>query len=587
MHEVGLILTITVGLAVALVLGVITHRLGLSPIVGYLLAGLAVGPYTPGFVADQSLAAQLAEIGVILLMFGVGLHFHWKDLMAVRAVALPGAIGQSAVATGLGVLMTWQLGWSLGAGLVLGIALSVASTVVLIRVLMDNDALNTPSGHTAVGWLVAEDIFTVLVLVLLPAVTAVAQSGEGFGARTGYVLLIALGKLALLGALMALVGVRLIPWLLERVARTRSRELFTLTVLVLALGIAAGSAFVFGASMALGAFLAGMVVGQSQVSHQAASDALPMRDAFAVLFFVSVGMLFDPGSLMEHPGLLAATLAIILVGKPLAALLIVVLLGRPVRTALTVAVGLAQIGEFSFILSELGRSLKVLPEAGHNVLVAGALISITLNPLLFRQVGRVERWLQRRPKLWRLLTWRSQGREGGALASQSVEPDNGRAVVVGYGPVGKTLTRILQDFGIQPVIIEMNIETVKKLRASGMQAIFGDASRRDILEAAGVTNARFLLVTLPDVAGRVSVVATARLLHPGVRVLTRARYLGERALLEESGADAVAYEECEVAVALAAFLLKEIGLDEEAIAREAGRVRSEIAVRSEKTVAHP
>src|SRR5574341_1571011 len=363
MHNFDLIATITGGLAAALVLGYITNRLGLSPIVGYLLAGFAVGPNTPGFVANKHLADQLAEIGVILLMLGVGLQFHLKELLAVPRIAIPGAIFQSLVATALGTLMGVAFGWSLAAGLVFGLAISVASTVVLMRILADNNELHTPSGHIAIGWLVVEDLFTVLVLVLLPAIFSTGQTEASS-------VLAALGAAILkLGAMVAFtffVGGRLIPWLLGHVAATRSRELFMLTVLVVALGIAVGSAQLFGASMALGAFLAGMVVGRSEFSLRAAAEALPMRDAFAVLFFVSMGMLLDPFQLLPNAGLVAGTLAVILLGKPLAALLIVLLLKYPLRVALSIAVVLAQIGEFSFILSALGKNLGILDDRATN-----------------------------------------------------------------------------------------------------------------------------------------------------------------------------------------------------------------------------
>lgn len=358
MHNLDLILTLTGGLTAAFILGYITHRLGLSPIVGYLLAGIVVGPFTPGFVADRHLAEQLAEVGVILLMFGVGLQFHLDELLAVRRVAVPGAIVQSAAATLLGALAVRQFGWDWGAGIIFGLAISVASTVVLVRVLADNGDLHTPSGHIAVGWLVVEDLFTVLVLVLMPPLFG--DDGDPGAAD----ILVALGltvvKVSLLVAFTFAVGGRVIPWLLGRVAAAQSRELFTLAVLIIALGIAVGSVKVFGVSMALGAFLAGMVVGRSEFSLRAASDALPMKDAFAVLFFVSVGMLFDPPQLLQMPGLIAATTAIVLIGKPLAAFAVVLLLRYPPRVAFAVSVALAQIGEFSFMLSSLAQSLGVL-----------------------------------------------------------------------------------------------------------------------------------------------------------------------------------------------------------------------------------
>ena len=374
MHDINLILTLTGGLTAALILGYITQRLNLSPIVGYLLAGVAVGPYTPGFAADRGLAEQLAEVGVILLMFGVGLHFHFRELYEVRHVAIPGALVQSGVATALGAVAGRMLGWDWATGLIFGGAISVASTVVLIRVLSDNRDLHTRAGHIAVGWLVVEDLLTVVALVLLPALVGEGQQGlQGAVGALGVAAL----KIATLVAIVFVVGGRVIPWVLERIAATRSRELFTLAVLVIALGIAVGSARVFGVSMALGAFLAGMIVGRSDFSMRAASEALPMRDAFAVLFFVSIGMIFDPLAMLESPAALGATLAIVLLAKPVAALAIVLVLRYPLRVALPVAVSLAQIGEFSFILAALGKHLGVMPDEAVNTLVAAAIISIT------------------------------------------------------------------------------------------------------------------------------------------------------------------------------------------------------------------
>jgi CPA2 family monovalent cation:H+ antiporter-2 len=397
MHHPELILTLTGALSAALVLGFLTHRIGLSPIVGYLLAGIVVGEYTPGFKADPHLAKQLSEIGVILIMFGVGLHFHIDELLAVRRIAVPGAVVQSLVATGLGAVVAWGLGWGWAAGAVFGLALSVASTVVLVRVLSDNNELHTPTGHIAVGWLVVEDLFTVLVLVMLPVLF-------GGGGGLGPALLFAVLKIGALVAVALPIGGRVIPWLLTKVAETGSRELFTLTVLVVALGIAVGSSMLFGVSVELGAFLAGLIVARSDFSLRAANDALPMRDAFAVLFFVSVGMLFDPAYLLAAPVVVLATLAIVMIGKPLAAILIVRAFGYPVRVAFSVAVALGQIGEFSFILATLGVTLKVLPAEAMNALVAVAIVSISANVLLYRAVGPMERWAQRRPRLWKWLS---------------------------------------------------------------------------------------------------------------------------------------------------------------------------------------
>jgi CPA2 family monovalent cation:H+ antiporter-2 len=385
-HESAIILTLTGSLAAALVLGFITRRLGLSPIVGYLVAGLIVGPYTPGFVADRAVASEFAEIGIVLLMFGVGLHFHLEDLRAVAKVAVSGALCQSVVATVLGTLAGRAFGWSWSGSVVFGLALSVASTVMLTRVLMDNEDLETPTGRIAIGWLVVEDIFTIIILVLLPALFVVPV---GNGEALLEVVVLTVIKLVFLTGFVFVVGGWLIPAILHGVARTDSRELFTLAVLVLALGIAVGSALAFGTSMALGAFLAGMAVGRSEFASRDASDAMPMRDAFAVLFFVSIGMLFDPSALKSSPAFLLLTLAIVLVGKPVAAFLILILSGYGSRIATGVAVALAQIGEFSLILSKVGRQLQLLPEGALNLIIAASIVSLTLNPLLYRSM----RWL--------------------------------------------------------------------------------------------------------------------------------------------------------------------------------------------------
>jgi CPA2 family monovalent cation:H+ antiporter-2 len=570
-HNLDLILTLTGGLTAALVLGYVSHRVGLSPIVGYLLAGIAVGPNTPGFVANRELGEQLAEIGVILLMFGVGLNFHIKELLAVRRIAVPGAVVQSLAATALGTVAGWAFGWGWGAGLVFGLAISVASTVVLIRVLADNNDLHTPTGHIAVGWLVVEDLFTVVVLVVLPAM---------FGGAGGAGLPLALGLAVLkIGALVAitfLLGGRLIPWLLGHVAQTRSRELFTLTVLVVALGIAVGSAKLFDVSMALGAFLAGMVVGRSDFSLRAATEALPMRDAFAVLFFVSVGMLFNPSYLIQAPWVVLATLGIILLGKPLAALGIVLLLGYPVRVALGVAVALAQIGEFSFILATLGKGLGVLPEAAQNALVAAAIVSISINPLLYRLVDPTEAWIARRPRLSRRLAARVKPAAQGVIpATPALGPEH-RAVVVGYGPVGRTLTRLLRENEIEPTVIEMNLETVQQLRGEGVPAVYGDAGHRDTLEAAGLRRADTLILSASSIRGSEEVVRLARDINPDVRVLARSAYLRERPALRRAGANEVFAGEGEVALAMTESVLRELGATPEQIDRERERLREDL-----------
>jgi CPA2 family monovalent cation:H+ antiporter-2 len=592
MHDLPLISTIAAAFTSAWVLGLLTQRLGLSPIVGYLLAGVLIGPHTPGFVGDTHIAHQLAEVGVILLMFGVGLHFHLKDLLAVKSVAIPGAIGQSLVATLLGLAAFSALGMPAGSGAVLGMAMAVASTVVLMRVLMDADALGSPQGHAAVGWLLVEDVLTVIVLVLIPVLGADPSAPEG---ATGPGPLAALGiavvKLSALVAIVMLGGSRIIPWALVRVARLRSRELFTLTVLVFSIAIAAASYAFFGASMALGAFLAGMVVAQSPVSHQAAADALPMRDAFAVLFFVSVGMLFDPGFLVQEPLMILAALAIILVAKPLAALAIVAALGHSVRTALTVALGLAQIGEFSFILSELAGRYGLMPESGHSVLVASAIISITLNPLLFRSLGPIEAALRRRPRLWSLLNGRAErrARESNAEAAERV----GRraaagvrlAVVVGYGPVGRSVHRLLRDAGLDTVVIEMNMDTVSELGRQGQPAIYGDASREAILEQSGVRRASHLVVALPHSADRAAVVIAARTLNPKLRILVRAHYLREREELEQAGATSAVFEEGEAAIGLARLVLSDTGVDRRSVERKVRELRLQLILENVSNLA--
>jgi CPA2 family monovalent cation:H+ antiporter-2 len=564
-HSFDLILTLTGGLAAALGLGYLTQRLRLSPIVGYLIAGLLVGPYTPGYVADRSLAEQLAEVGVILLMFGVGLQFHVEELLAVRKVAIPGAVVQSAVATVLGIIVAQAAGWTLSAGIVFGIALSVASTVVLVRVLSDNRQLHTPTGHIAVGWLVVEDLFTVLVLVLMPAVFGAASTSPAMA--TAYAVL----KVAALVVFTIVVGGRTIPWLLARIARTQSRELFTLAVLVTALGIAVASAEVFGVSMALGAFLAGLVVGRSEFSVRAASDALPMRDAFAVLFFVSVGMLFNPESLAEEPLLIAATLAVVMIGKPVAAFAIVTLFRYPLKVGLSVAVALAQIGEFSFIVANLGSQLGVLSAPATDVLIAAAIVSITLNPLLFRAIGVVE------PKLSRPSRALPQAEPAPRRARV---PPSHRAIVVGYGPVGRTVSRLLRENEITPTVIEMNVDTVRALKADGHEAIYGDASQPATLTSAGIDHANNLVVSIAGLPGVEEAFKVARELNPSVQILARANYLREVPALRSAGADIVVSGEGEVALGFTEAILERLGATREQIDRERERVHAELGERS-------
>jgi CPA2 family monovalent cation:H+ antiporter-2 len=557
-HDLPLILTLTGGLTSALIFGLITQKLRLSPIVGYLLAGVLIGPFTPGFVADVRIAEQFAELGVILLMFGVGLHFHLSDLLAVRKVAIPGALAQIAVATALGVLLSLAFDWSLGAGVVFGLAISVASTVVLLRVLSDNGSLHTAGGHLAVGWLIVEDLFTVLVLVLLPVL--VGERAAGNARDVALALGVAVLQLAGLCAFTLFVGQRLIVRFLNAVAHTRSRELFTLAVLVLALGIAVGSAKLFGASLALGAFLAGMVVGQSDFSARAASEALPMRDAFAVLFFVSVGMLLDPSALFESPGLVLGAIAIVLLGKSVAAFAVVRLLRYPVATALLVALALAQIGEFSFILAALGRQIGILPPVANNVLVATSVVTITINPMLFRLI---------RPLAKRLASVPSAPPE----AERSPLDSSRRAVVIGYGHVGQTVSKLLREHEIEPTIVELNHQTVATLREKGVRAVYGDATQAGVLEAAGVGSADSLIFAASGTPPQ-EVIETAKSINPRLEILARSNYLTEMIATRRAGADVVVSAEAEVAFAMAEHLLRRLGATPDQIDRARDDLRA-------------
>ena len=572
MHSSDLILTLTAGLGAALILGYASQRVGLSPLVGYLLAGLAVGPHTPGFVANRAQAEQLAAIGVVLLMFGVGLRFQPKDLWAVRRVVIPGALCASAVAAACGAYAGRVFLWSWPSSIVFGLALSVASTVVLTRVLADNGDLHTRTGRISVGWLVVEDLMTVLILVAMPAVFGRAPDGAS---AIGLTLLASAVKLGILVALTFLVAGRLIPLFLAKIALTHSRELFTLGVLVLALGIAVAADYGLGASMALGSFLAGMVVGRSEFGLRAASDAIPMRDAFAVLFFVSIGMLFDAEQLVRHPALALSTLAIVLLVKPAVAFVFVTSLGLGSRTGLGVALSLSQIGEFTFLMTGVAAPLGVLPEGATEALVAASIFSISLNPLSYKLVKPAENWLHRRPKLWRLLN-RAAGRAAdmdGRDTSGAKEP---RAVVVGYGPIGAMVVRLLREQQIAPTVIELNLETVRSLRGTGVAAIYGDANQRSILESAGVAGALSLILTAPGTAESAEMIRNARSLNPGIRVLARASYLDESTGMRLAGADRVFSGEGEVAMAMCEYLLLQLGATSEQMDRERERVRSRL-----------
>jgi CPA2 family monovalent cation:H+ antiporter-2 len=560
-HDISLLTTIAAGLGLAFLFGLLAARLGLPPILGYLLAGIAAGPFTPGFVADASLASQLAEIGVILLMFGVGLHFSIADLLAVRRIAVPGAIGQVAVATLLSAVVARLWGWSWGSGVVFGLSLSVASTVVLLRALQDRGILQSVDGQIAVGWLIVEDLMTVLALVMLPALAPLlvgADPSAGVGAE-GIVGTLGMTflKITLFGALMLIVGRRLVPWVLGRVVGTGSRELFTLAVLALALGIAVGAAALFEVSFALGAFFAGVIVSESDFSHEAATNALPLQDAFAVLFFVSVGMLFDPAVLVRQPLELLAVVLIVLIGKSLAALAVVLMFRYPLHTALTISASLAQIGEFSFILAALGLSLGLLTPDAQSLIVAGAILTITLNPLMFGAVTPVWRWLRARRGLAAALE-----RPAGAISElqASFHPESLRdhVVIVGSGRVGRPVAQELASHGIPYVIVEQSREVAESMRALGLPVIYGDAARPEVLGDAHLERARLVIVATPDAYQARAILALAHQLNPGVPVLVRTHSEAEREFLEEAGAARAMLGESELAVSLMREVMRRV-----------------------------
>lgn len=533
MHDLNILITFAIGLAGALVFGYIAVRLRLAPIVGYLLAGILVGPFTPGVVADRAIAEQFAEIGVILLLFGIGLRFHLREMIAVWRVALSGALIQSTLSTAALAVLLHLIGWDWTSGLILGLAISVASTVVMALVLAERNDLHTQIGHIAIGWTVVEDMFTVAVLLILPIVFAPhAEAEQSVGAvlgRAGF-------KIACLVATVVVLGRWVIPWALTHIAKTRSRELFTLSVLVLAVGVAVGSSKLFGVSMALGAFLAGLAVGRSEFATRAANDALPMRDAFAVLFFVSVGMLFDPRSLMRVPEVIAAVLFVVVVIKPLVAFLTVRALGQPRETAVPVGAAFSQVGEFSFILGTASLGLGLISEAGWNALVAAAIISIAANPYIYRWASR--RVSAKRPTAEHVAAGRSPAR------------NPNRCILVGYGPVGKIVYRILKDRGAEITVVDLNLDTVRRLRKVGQTALYGDVLQPGTLVEAGIETAGSLILSA-DVNDAVEIIKYARILNPDVRILARCNYLRDAPALRNAGATIVAVGEAEVGVALA------------------------------------
>ncbi|HEV2502200.1 MAG TPA: YbaL family putative K(+) efflux transporter [Mesorhizobium sp.] len=579
-HDTPLIATIVVGLGLAFVFGAIANRFRIPPLVGYLLAGILVGPNTPGFVADQGLALELAEIGIILLMFGVGLHFSMKDLLSVRAIALPGAVVQIGFATLLGWGLAWMLGWSLGAGLVFGLALSVASTVVLLRALQERRLVETERGRIAVGWLIVEDLAMVLTLVLLPALAGVLGGvdqapppGGLYGLTASYgvwgVVGVTLAKVVAFVVLMLVVGRRVIPWVLHYVAHTGSRELFRLAVLAVALGVAFGAAKLFGVSLALGAFFAGMVMSESELSHRAAEESLPLRDAFSVLFFVSVGMMFDPFSVMQHIWPVLGTLFIIVIGKSLAAFAIVLLFGYPIATALIISASLAQIGEFSFILAELGVGLKLLPEEGRDLILVGAILSIILNPVMFLVVDRLKPWLEQR-----------RGADGVAVAAAPIGPATtvgqvattgekpeeddaptpttltNHTILIGYGRVGSLVGASLKQANEPFLVVEDADKTIARLKADGIETVMGNAAKEDIFAAANPSLAKRLILAIPNAfeAGRIALLARAA--NPVIEIVARAHSDAEVEHLEGLGANTVIMGEREIARGIVEAVLK-------------------------------
>lgn len=533
-HDLPLVTTIALGFTSAFACGLIAAKLRMPPILGYLMAGVIIGPFTPGLTADPELANQLSEIGILLLMFGVGLHFSLKDLWEVRKLAIPGAIVQIAAATGLGALVSHFWGWSLTSGLMFGLALSVASTVVLLRALEEHNLLQSNNGHIAIGWLIVEDIVMVLALVLIPSIAA--NQGEAAGTSDLFMNLgIALGKVMLFVLFMVIVGKRILPWLLSTVARTRSRELFTLCVFAVALGVALGASKLFGVSFALGAFFAGMMIRESDLSHEAADKALPLQDAFAVLFFVSVGMLFNPLIILEKPLHVILTAGIIMVGKSIAALAIILLFRYPLKTALIVSAGLAQIGEFSFILATLSVGFGLMPEEGRDLILAGAILSIALNPVFFVTSRLIYEWLARNPDIAKRYDLGED--ELSHLTEQERTSLRDLVILVGYGRVGKHICANIESSYIDLVVIDGNRERVELLREKGTHALAGDASHEETLREAAIDKAVAIIVAIPNPFEARRIVEAARSLNPHIRVLARAHNEEELEYFAEQGVD--------------------------------------------------
>ena len=560
-HNLTLITTIASGFGLALIFGFIAERCRLPALVGYLFAGILIGPATPGYVADISIASQLSELGVMLLMFGVGLHFSIKDLMSVKRIALPGAIVQMAIATVLGLALANWWGWTFGEGLIFGLALSCASTVVLLKALEARGILDSMNGKIAIGWLVVEDLVTVLVLVLMPPLAAIlggvslentATLATPLWQTVSFTLLQVTGFIVL----MLVVGKRLLPWILWHVAKTGSRELFTLAVISAAIGIACGAAMLFSVSFALGAFFAGMVMRESEFSHRAAEESLPLRDAFAVLFFVSVGMLFEPAILVEKPLSVLVVVAVIVLGKSIAAMMITLALRYPLNTALTVAASLAQIGEFSFILAGLGVSLGILPAEGMSLILAGALISMAINPMIFSLIKPLQTWLLRVSELARHYE-KNTGLFSELPMTTEAKYLAGQVVLVGYGRVGKKIAKVLSDKNIPFVVAEQNRELVENLRKKGIPAVSGNASEPSVLIQAHIANAAMLVIATPDTIDVRKMVKAAKMLQPEIKIVIRTHHEDESKFLREEHLGKVFYGEEELANGMSAFIVEQ------------------------------
>ena len=560
-HNLTLITTIASGFGLALIFGFIAERCRLPALVGYLFAGILIGPATPGYVADISIASQLSELGVMLLMFGVGLHFSINDLMSVKRIALPGAIVQMAIATVLGMALANWWGWTFGEGLIFGLALSCASTVVLLKALEARGILDSMNGKIAIGWLVVEDLVTVLVLVLMPPLAAIlggvsldntATLATPLWQTVSFTLLQVTGFIVL----MLVVGKRLLPWILWHVAKTGSRELFTLAVVSAAIGIACGAAVLFSVSFALGAFFAGMVMRESEFSHRAAEESLPLRDAFAVLFFVSVGMLFEPAILVEKPLSVLVVVAVIVLGKSIAAMMITLALRYPLNTALTVAASLAQIGEFSFILAGLGVSLGILPAEGMSLILAGALISMAINPMIFSLIKPLQTWLLRVSELARHYE-KNTGLFSELPMTTEAKYLAGQVVLVGYGRVGKKIAKVLSDKNIPFVVAEQNRELVENLRKKGIPAVSGNASEPSVLIQAHIANAAMLVIATPDTIDVRKMVKAAKMLQPEIKIVIRTHHEDESKFLREEHLGKVFYGEEELANGMSAFIVEQ------------------------------